>query len=252
MDGNLLTESHIPGEISLKGRIRKGRILEILSGSNAAAGLLELGRDSPRKIVNGLFPLLYSQDEIVKWRAVTFMGLFVRNLAEEDMESARDVVRRLMWNLNDESGGIGWGSPEAMGEILTCHEGLAREYAPILLSYANRDGNYLELPMLQRGLLWGIVRFAQARPHVVMGSKSHFFPYLHSEDPAARGHAAWIVGLIGTTEDRDRLLPLLNDASAYTTYFVHQCIQRLVGETAREALSNIEKELNKKAKKCLS
>ena len=141
MDGNLLTESHIPGEISLKGRIRRGRILEILSGSNAAAGLLELGRDSPRKIVNGLFPLLYSQDEIVKWRAVTFMGLFVRNLAEEDMESARDVVRRLRWTLNDESGGIGWGSPEAMGEILTCHEGLAGEYAPILLSYANRDGN---------------------------------------------------------------------------------------------------------------
>ena len=236
----------------MKGRIRRGQVLEILTRSNVDSGLTELRRMPAGKVVNALFSFLYSQDEIIKWRAATFMGLFVQDLAEEDMESARNVVRRLMWNLNDESGGIGWGSPEAMGEILTCHEGLAREYAPILFSYANKDGNYLELPMLQRGLLWGIVRFAQARPHVVMGSKSHFFPYLHSEDPAARGHAAWIVGLIGTTEDRDRLLPLLNDASAYTTYFVHQCIQRLVGETAREALSNIEKELNKKAKKCLS
>ena len=236
----------------MKGRIRRGQVLEILTRSNVDSGLTELRRMPAGKVVNALFSFLYSQDEIIKWRAATFMGFFVQDLAEEDMESARNVVRRLMWNLNDESGGIGWGSPEAMGEILTCHEGLAREYAPILFSYANKDGNYLELPMLQRGLLWGIVRFAQARPHVVMGSKSHFFPYLHSEDPAARGHAAWIVGLIGTTEDRDRLLPLLNDASAYTTYFVHQCIQRLVGETAREALSNIEKELNKKAKKCLS
>ena len=236
----------------MKGRIRRGQVLEILTRSNVDSGLTELRRMPAGKVVNALFSFLYSQNEIIKWRAATFMGLFVQDLAEENMESARNVVRRLMWNLNDESGGIGWGSPEAMGEILTCHEGLAREYAPILFSYANKDGNYLELPMLQRGLLWGIVRFAQARPHVVMGSKSHFFPYLHSEDPAARGHAAWIVGLIGTTEDRDRLLPLLNDASAYTTYFVHQCIQRLVGETAREALSNIEKELNKKAKKCLS
>ena len=241
MDGNLLTESHIPGEISLKGRIRRGRILEILSGINAAAGLLELGRDSPKKIVNGLFPLLYSQNEIVKWRAVTFMGLFVRNLAEEDMESARDVVRRLMWNLNDESGGIGWGSPEAMGEILTCHEGLAGEYAPILLSYANRDGNYLELPMLQRGLLWGIARFSETKPHVVRGSKSHFFPYLESGDPAVRGHAARIVGLTGRTEDRDRLSLLAGDNSAYTTYFDHRCIRCIVGETAREAILNIEK-----------
>ena len=30
-----------------------------------------------------------------------------------------------MWTLNDESGGIGWGSPEVMGEILAAHKGLA-------------------------------------------------------------------------------------------------------------------------------
>lgn len=225
----------------MKGRIPREQILEILSGNNAAADLSELRRDSPKKIVNGLFPFLYCQDEIIKWRAVTFMGLFVQDLAEEDMESARNIVRRLMWNLNDESGGIGWGSPEAMGEILTCHEGLAREYAPILLSYANKDGNYLELPMLQRGLLWGIARFSEVRPHVVRGSKSLFFPYLESKDPAVRGHAARIVGLIGTMEDRDRLSPLAKDNSAYTTYFDHRCMRCIVGETARAALLNIEK-----------
>jgi len=225
----------------LKGRIRREKILEILSGSNADVGLSELRRDSPKKIVNGLLPFLYIQDEIIKWRAVTFMGLVVQDLAEEDVESTRNVVRRLMWNLNDESGGIGWGSPEAMGEILTRHEGFAREYAPILLSYANRDGNYLELPMLQRGLLWGISRFSEVRPHVVRRSKPHFFPYLESEDPAVRGHAARIVGLIGTTEDRDRLSPLVEDNSAYTTYFNHRCMRCIVGETAREALSNFEK-----------
>ena len=225
----------------MKGRIRREQLLEILSGSNAAAGLSELRAGSPKKIFNDLLPFLYSQDEIIKWRAVTFMGLFVQDLAEEDMESARNVVRRLMWNLNDESGGIGWGSPEAMGEILTCHEGLAREYAPILLSYANKDANYLELPMLQRGLLWGIARFSETKPHVVRGSKSHIFPYLESDDPAVRGHAARIVGLIGTMEDRDRLSPLAEDSSDYTTFFNHRCMRCIVGETAREAISNIEK-----------
>ena len=225
----------------MKGRIPRERIAGILTGNNVDAGLTELRRMPSGKVVNALFTLLYNQDEIVKWRAVTFMGFFVQDLAEEDMESARNVVRRLMWNLNDESGGIGWGAPEAMGEILTRHEKLAREYASILLSYANKDGNYLELPMLQRGLLWGIARFSEARPQFVIGSKSHFFPYLQSEDPAVRGHAARIVGLIGTTGDRDRLLPLLNDEFAYTTYFDHRCIRRLVGETVREALLNIEK-----------
>ena len=59
------------------------------------------------------------------------MGALVFSLAEQDMESARVVMRRLMWNLNDESGGIGWGSPEAMGEIMARHSGLAEEYSKI-------------------------------------------------------------------------------------------------------------------------
>ncbi len=63
------------------------------------------------------------------------MGRVAADLADRDMESARVVVRRLMWNLNDESGGIGWGSPEAMGEIMACHEGLAEEYSCILISF---------------------------------------------------------------------------------------------------------------------
>ena len=55
------------------------------------------------------------------------MGAVVAHLAEKDMESARVVMRRLMCSLNDESGGIGWGAPEAMGEIIASHEGLASE-----------------------------------------------------------------------------------------------------------------------------
>jgi hypothetical protein len=225
----------------LKGRIRREQILEILSGNDADAGIRALRRMPTGKIINALFPFFYSQDETIKWRAVTAMGLLVQELADGDMEKARNVVRRLMWNLNDESGGIGWGSPEAMGEILACHEGLAWEYAPILLSYANKGANYLELPMLQRGLLWGIARLAEERSHLVTGSKSHFFPYLESEDPAVRGHAVRIVGLIGADEDRQRLSPLLKDKSPYTTYFDHRCMTRLVGETAREASISLEK-----------
>ncbi len=224
----------------MKGRIRREQILEILSGENFDAGLSELREDSPKTIVNALFPLLYRQDEIIKWRAVISMGFFVAQMAQEDMESARNVVRRLMWNLNDESGGIGWGSPEAMGEILARQESLAGEYAPILLSYVKKDGNYLELPMLQRGLLWGIGRFSEGRPYIVAGAKSHFFHYLESKDPAVRGHAARIVGLIGAMEDRKHLLPLLNDDSVYTTYLDHGFIRCLVGETAKEALVLLE------------
>lgn len=95
------------------------------------------------------------------------MGAFVANLADEDIESARVIVRRLMWQLNDESGGIGWGAPEVMGEILARHEGLAGEYANILTSHIKEDGNSLEHEPLQRDALWGVARLAQVRPDLV-------------------------------------------------------------------------------------
>ncbi len=224
----------------MRGRIRREHILEILSGRNPEIGLSGLNGESPKKVVNALFPLLYSQDETVKWRAVVLMGVLVRDMASKEMESARDVLRRLMWNLNDESGGIGLGSPEAMGEIMSRHEGLAEEFAPILFSYAHMDGNYLEMPMLQRGLLWSIARFLRAMPHLVKDSRDHFLPYLQSEDSAVRGHAARIMGLIGRAEDKRRLLPLLKDSAGYATFEDGRCAQRLVSETAQEALLRLQ------------
>ena len=90
-------------------------------------------------------------DELVKWRAVTAIGSIVTLLAKKDIEAARVIMRRLMWSLNDESGGIGWGAPEAMSEIMAQSNKIAEEYNSILISYLNEQGNFLEYEPLQKG-----------------------------------------------------------------------------------------------------
>ena len=94
------------------------------------------------------------------------MGYAVDELARADREAARVVMRRLMWNLNDESGGIGWGVPEATGEIMARNPVLAEEYASILISYLREDGNFLEMEPLQCGILWGLHRLNTCRPGI--------------------------------------------------------------------------------------
>ena len=61
------------------------------------------------------------------------MGALGSRMGQKNMEKARIVMRRIMWNLNDESGGIGWGSPEAMGEILCQSPELALEFKSKIL-----------------------------------------------------------------------------------------------------------------------
>jgi hypothetical protein len=188
-------------------------------------------------VINPLFSFLLSSDEQTKWRAVTAMGAVVANLAEKDMESARVVMRRLMWNLNDESGGIGWGAPEAMGEIIASHEGLAKEYAHMLISYVRKDGNFLEYEPLQRGAVWAIGRVAQVRPDLVQDALPHLLPYLGSTDASLRGLAAWTLGLLGPETARPHLQPLFADKSEIPLYLNGNLVVRRVSDLAKKALA---------------
>jgi hypothetical protein len=191
-------------------------------------------------VINPLFSFLYSQDKEIKWAAVKAMGAIVARLADEDMEAARGIMRRLMWNLNDESGGIGWGSPEAMGEILTCNERLAKEYSHILISYMRKNGNYLEYERLQRGLLWGIGRLSQVRPHLLQNTVPLLLPYLESVDATVRGLAAWIMGLLEVEEACSRLEMLKNDKIEFEMYLDRKIIGCRVMDLAEQALQKIK------------
>ena len=196
----------------------KKEIIELLSYKDFEKSLEKICQLPARQVVNPLFSFFYNSDELVKWRAVTAMGAVVSNLADHDMESARVIMRRLIWNLNDESGGIGWGSPEAMGEIMARHAGIAGEYHKILISYIMPDGNYLEHEILQRGVLWGIGRLAHARPHLVKSCANLLCPYMESPDPILRGFAAWAAGLFDCKTTRMLLKRLENDQATLTIY----------------------------------
>ena len=215
------------------GRQLKKQILELLSYKDFEKVLTQISGLSARQAVNPLFSFFYNSDELIKWRAVTAMGAVVSNLADHDMESARVIMRRLIWNLNDESGGIGWGSPEAMGEIMARHGRLAGEYHKILISYIMPDGNYIEHEILQRGVLWGVGRLAHARPQLVEDSVLFLLPYMESEDANLRGLAAWTAGLFDCKTTRILLKRLENDQATLTIYLNGKLEKFTVAQLAR-------------------
>ena len=224
---------------NLRGGDLKQRAFELLKSADFEQALEELCRLSARQVINPFFSFLYNNDEEIRWRTVSAMGAVVANLADKDMEEARVIMRRLMWNLNDESGGIGWGSPEAMGEILACHEGLAKEYAKILMSYAMEEGNYLEHEILQRGLLWGIGRLSQVRPELVKDVATYLIPYLKSPDDTVRGLAAWTLGLLRAEEARPDLEQLTKDEAEVQMYIDRKLTKRRVKKLVHEALEKL-------------
>ncbi len=146
--------------------------------------------------VNPLLALL-PRGGLLTWRAVVMLGRVTERLAETAMEDARTVMRRCMWHLNEDSGNMGWGVAEAMGEILARSPALAKEYGRVSLSYARDTGfadNFIDHAALRRGAYWAIGRFSPLYPEYRDEGAELLLRGLEDEDAQSRGISAWGIG----------------------------------------------------------
>ncbi len=192
----------------------------------------------PGKAVAPLLAALCSADDSVMWRAVSLLGAAVAGLAEQDMEAARTVMRRLMWSNNDESGGIGWGAAESMAEAMVHSEDLAREFAHVLVSFIAPEGHYLDHVPLQRGAVWGVGRLARVRPEFLEDAEEYLVPLLGAGDAEVRALAAWALEPLATKSSVDGLSALAGDETRILVYWEGDYLERSAGHMARAALQS--------------
>lgn len=146
--------------------------------------------------VGPLFSLL-PLDPQTMHRAAVALGLTTARLAESEAEAARNIIRRFMWHLNEESGNIGWGIPEAFGESLAASPLLAGDFHRVLISYIidlGRDDNYCDNDILRRSCYWAVGRLARTRPELCAAARPWLRKGLDDSDVICRGMAAWALG----------------------------------------------------------
>ena len=233
----------------MSSRAIKKQVLDLLAGGNLVASRRALAGLPAGEVVHALFSAICRENPVVRWHAVTCMGDAVARIAEGDLEAARIILRRFLWSLNDESGGIGWGAPEAMAECLCRDERLAGEYAHMLVSYMRedgeelcQDGNFIEHPLLQRGVVWGVGRLAGCRRELLqqLGAGRDLGGYLEAEDPELRGLAALAAGRLREATLRPLLQGLRADTAPLSWYDEGALHQTTVGALVRDALEELE------------
>jgi len=237
-----MAEGRTPHFRDLKRSVR-----DLLAGDSWRERLSELDGLPARRLPGPLFSLLLDRDEAVRWRAALAFGRAVARLAaspaEGGMESARVVLRQCLWRMNEESGGLGWGIPEAMGETLARHARLAGEFHRVLASYVRQElrgeGNYLEHEPLRRAVFWALGRLAGAFPGLVRGEVRALTDGLGEADAACRGLAARACGLAGVSEARPLLEALADDPAELVVWLDGEARAATVGALAREALDRL-------------
>ena len=207
----------------------RGQMRALLDRRDLAAILALADRD--RRTLSALLPLTYEPDGLQRWRAVEALGLAAGRVADRDPEFVRGIVRRLLWSLSDESGGIGWSAPEAIGEIVANRPALFAEYAPIVLSLFDT----LEEDYFRPGILWAIGRIAGRASALMRPAAGQVAACLDDANPQARGLAAWCLGRLAPPGAAEALQRLFADEGPVQIYQDGVLRATTVGQLAREA-----------------
>ena len=231
----------------LSSRQLKRRVREALAEDNwreRLAELAELAGPSGRTgqgFITALLAALSSGQSIVRWRAVSFLGPTVAQIAEANPEAGREVMRRLVWGLNEESGAVAWGAPEALGEIMAQCPALADEFANLLMAYVSDCDMALDFAPLRAGAVWGLGRLAKAQPELLRERRAEeiLLPLTHEADPQVRGLAVWALGWSSGSSAAERLSQLTSDEAGVELFDQDQLRTATVGRLAREALERI-------------
>ncbi len=156
-------------------------------------GYLDEIANAEMSSVGPLFSFLLLEPELMH-RSACALGKTVARIAEKNPESARNIIRRFIWHLSEESGNIGWGIPEAFAESLGENPSLAQEYHKILISYImdlGHEDNYCDNDLLRRSCYWAVGRLAQSQPRLCLKARDWLRKGLADKDEICQGMAAW-------------------------------------------------------------
>jgi len=180
------------------------------------------------RVLGLLVSLTYDRDAVVAWRAVEALGRAAARVAERNPDVVRDHLRRLLWLLSEESGGVCWRAPEAMAEIVSRAPDRFADYVPIVVhlicEMAEEDLSHFRV-----GMLWAIGRLGSlAVPHVADVAPV-MVACLDHADPQVRGTALWALARVGQRDVVLRSAHLRDDEGPVERYDHGEVTQTTVG-----------------------
>ena len=208
----------------------KSEIIKLLSNKEYDA-LMKLPLTNGR-LLSTLISLTYDRKSIISYRAIEAFGIASKEIARTRPEIVRNAAGRLLWMIRDESGGIGWSSPEMLGEIVRNNPELFSDVAPVIMSFLDEE-------MLASGVLIAAGRIGEVNAELIAHAIPLIIMYLQNPNPLLRGLAAWALGRMRASQAEPGLEKLKNDDSLIAIYEDGELKEKTIGQIAEEAVFSI-------------
>jgi hypothetical protein len=134
-----------------------------------------------RRALSQLVRIAYDKETLAGWRAIRAIGRVARALVKTDEEFLRVTIRKLLWSLSDESGGIGWAAPEILGEIVSADPEKFSDIIPLIAEVYE-----IEEKVFRPGVVYALKRIAETAPELVLTHQKIIIRSLVDDDPLLR------------------------------------------------------------------
>jgi len=158
-------------------------------------------------------------------------------------------VRKLLWSLSDESGGIGWSAPELLGEIVSVDPKRFSDIVPLIAQVYE-----VEEEVFRPGVVYALARIAEAAPEQVAVYQKIVIMSLAGKNPLVKIYGLELVERLWQTairenlwssEYRKRVMELVestnSDQGEAWVYKNDGFINYEVGEISKKTQENINK-----------
>ncbi len=193
--------------------------------------------EEDRRVWRFLQSNLYQTDETLRWRSIEAIAILLRRKWDLGQhEKVLDYLRRLIWSISDESGGIGWSAPQTIAEIATTIPQLYEPFVNIMIDRAFSE------PALIKSGLWGIGRLGQrARPSIEL-FQDIILASLAVDDPETLGLAVWALGEIKFKPALPYLHTLRQRQELVRIYIPPRFFKKPLGSWVRGAIAEINRD----------
>jgi hypothetical protein len=181
---------------------RKSIIRQCLLNRDVSA-LEDLARNQ-NYILRILSSLMFDREPLIQWRAIEALGKVSRIIFSIDPDKVRRQIRRILWLMNDESGGICWNGPEAIGEIIYNNPDLLEEYGPILISFLKEEP-------FEAGTRNALSRVGEIAPEIFEDSVPVIVKSLESGNAYIRGFSVKALQAMNDKSAGDKIETMTDD-----------------------------------------
>ena len=206
----------------------KKLITEYIAEKNYPA-IVEVGRE------NNARALRYVQMNIwgdyrnaQRWYAISALEALAAAYAADHDEIYRNVIRRAVWAMADESGNVPWAAPEMMTAVIKACPQQYGEFIRIMIT------NGLDSPMCHLGVLWSIGHLGADYLPEIEPYLKRVLKFLDKKDGELRGTAVWALKQLQYEPAFAKINTMADDAAEVWIYADGKLQQKTISQIVNE------------------